>query len=248
MKAKAMKLALKHASPTFLTILSIVGVISTAILSSKATLKYKNYLDEEEKEKPETKNDILVAAKIYAPAIAVGAGTILGCVGANYLNTKRIAGLTAGYALITKGYKDFENKAEELIGKERIQRIKELVAIDSAKEKNVKGHKESDDICTYYESFRDEFFEVSKATLIEAEYAVNRMMASQGFVSLNTFYDYLGLEPIDIGDEVGWSYGVGSDLYGYSWVDFEHHEFDLEDGMKAIHILFPYPPDEGYMK
>lgn len=245
------KLNLRHASPTILTILSIAGVIGTAVLASKATLEYKKYLDESENDiyKPDTKEKATKAAKTYAPTIAVGAATILSCAGANYLNTKRIAGLTAGYAMLAKGYKDFEKKATELIGEGNVAAIKRAITIDSAKEKEIKKPESTSDgeILTYYEEFQDCFFELDKATVIEAEYAVNRKMAEQGYVSLNTFYEYLGLKPIDIGDEIGWSYGVGADYQGYSWIDFKHQAFEVDEGFEAIQIEYPYPPQIDFM-
>lgn len=252
------KLNLRHASPTVLTILSIAGVIGTAILASKATLEYKKYLDDIDKPhrreegiipNPTAKEKAIYAAKTYAPTIAVGAATILSCAGANYLNTKRIAGLTAGYAMLAKGYKDFEKKATELIGEGNVAAIKRAITIDSAKEKKIEKptNTNNGEILTYYEEFQDYFFELEKSTVIEAEYAVNRRMAEQGYVSLNTFYEYLGLRPIDIGDEIGWSYGVGADYLGYSWIDFKHQIFEIDDGFEAIQIEYPYPPEPGFM-
>lgn len=249
------KIGLKHASPTLLTILSVVGVIATAVLSSKATREY-DYICKESEEPMTDKEKALTVIKTYAPAIAVGGATILSTVGANFLNTKRIAGLTAGYAMLGKASKDFEQKARELLGNDKVDEVKTAIMRNAAADPKKKvltndKYKDYDNKILYYESFRDEFFELPKEKVIEAEYGVNRKMAENGYVSLNTFYDLLDLTPIDLGDEIGWSYGVGADFMGYSWIDFKHETYAVEDGvenpLEAIYISFPYPPEPGFM-
>lgn len=241
---------LKNGSPIALTVVGLIGVIGTAITASRATLKYKEYLDTRE-QKEDLKEDIkekaIEAVKIYWPAATICVGTLLSCGGASYLSNKKIAGLSAGYAMIAKGYNDFQKEIESVVGKDPITYSKQQIAKNEyCRNKEAFIYPENDKL-TYYEEFRGEFFEVDKATVIEAAYSINRLMASQGFVSLNNYYEFLNLSPIDIGDDLGWSYSVGADFYGYSWVDVEYSEFELEDGLNAIEIIFPCPPITGYM-
>lgn len=239
--------SLKRAAPIIFTGLSILGTIGTAILSARSAVKYKEITDDWKLEEPDKKEKMIITAKTFAPAALIGLATILSTTGASYLNAKNVASISAGYAMLTKGYKDFEKKARSVIGEDKYREIKRAIGIDSAKIKEYKKADMADsDNVTFYEAFRDEFFERDKSTVIEAEYAVNRLMATQGYVSLNEFYEQLDLPPIDLGDQIGWSYGLGADLYGYAWVDFEHYIFELEEGLEAIQILYPYPPDEHY--
>lgn len=232
-------------STVLLTIASIVGVIGTAILASRATLKVHEAMKENDISDTKEKAKLLV--KEYAPAAVAGVATIASSIASECMNAKRIGSLSAGYAMVNKVYKKHEDQIKKIFGSDGQKKIAEATAKDAAKRLSVHEMEEEGKVL-YYEEYRDEFFEIEPAKVIEAEYALNRLMASQGYVSLNNFYEYLDLSPIDTGDEIGWSYGVGADYQGYSWIDFEHHEYELEDGLMAVYILFPYPPQKGFME
>jgi hypothetical protein len=55
--------------------------------------------------------------------------------------------------------------------------------------------------------------------VLEAEYHLNRNWHLGGDICVNDFYDFLGIEHIDCGDELGWYWSDGID-----WIDFNHHK------------------------
>lgn len=82
------------------------------------------------------------------------------------------------------------------------------------------------------------FFESSLNRVIQAEYYSNRDFAIGTQLSVNDFYGFLGLDPIDDGDEIGWTMSSG-----YSWIDFRHYKTTLEDGLEVCIIDMDYVPE-----
>jgi hypothetical protein len=59
-----------------------------------------------------------------------------------------------------------------------------------------------------------------------------------GSITLNEFYNFLGLSEIECGDEIGWDIYNG-ELY---WIDFTHHVTKLDDGIEICIIDFEWNP------
>ena len=87
--------------------------------------------------------------------------------------------------------------------------------------------------------------------LIKAEYDVNRKLFTTGGASLNDFYQSLvdngaciELEPY--GDELGWSPGILESHYWASWIEFDHFDTEMEDGMECTIISMRCAPVIDY--
>lgn len=78
----------------------------------------------------------------------------------------------------------------------------------------------------------------------------NRNLALRESVSLNEFYEFLGLEPTTFGDGVGWSLELGAKWYGYSWIDFyhEYYESDDPDIPSYYTICVPFGPSADFLE
>lgn len=93
---------LYRSSPTILTVVASVGVVTTTIMAVRATPKAIKILKEAELEKGEdlSKLEIIRAAgPIYIPSVLLGVSTIACIFGANALNQKKQASLMSAYAM-----------------------------------------------------------------------------------------------------------------------------------------------------
>lgn len=54
---------------------------------------------------------------------------------------------------------------------------------------------------------------------------------------LNEFYNLLGLDATEIGDELGWTL-----VDDFMWIDFDHRKSKLKDGREYYLIETPYGP------
>lgn len=254
--------SLKQASPTILSVLGAVGVVATVIMAVRATPKALERI-EDAKETKNLKNGedltrmetIAACWQCYIPATATGIATI-GCIlGANILNRRQQAALTSAYALLNRTYQDYRKSVKNVFGEEGHKRVLDDMAVERVSENHTiytQGAFESTtlDFCVpeeehlFYDIYSDRQFASTIGKVLQAEYHLNRMFALNGSVSLNDLYNYLGLEPVKDGDDIGWWVDDNDEIY---WVDFDHSVTFIDDGperpqVECLLIEFAKPP------
>ena len=205
-------------SSTILTCMGAAGVIATAVLTGRATIKAVRIVDEIE---VHSKKEIVKAAwKEYIPAAGVGIATIACIFGANTLNKKQQAALMSAYALLDQTYKIAEEKVSDICP--------------------------ADGKLLFYEPNYGQGFERTMLEVQDAEYRLNQKFAVEGEASLNDFFELLDLNKTDTGDLIGWSQEMAWDNYNYQWIEFEHELKKTEVGREYYQINMPFPPTFGY--
>ena len=235
------KLFFKRNTSTILTCLGAAGVITTAIMTVKATPKAVMLLEEAEQAKEEklTKLEtVVVAGPVYIPSILVGAGTIACIFGANMLNKRQQAALTSAYALLNSSYMEYKNKVIDILGEEGHDEIQSEIAKDNYDE----SIKVSDGKELFYDAYSGRYFESTKYKVKEAEYYLNRDLVSRDYIYLNEWYDYLGIEQVEGGWDVGWCGSICYEMYWQMWVDFSHKKTVMDDGLECTVIDFWQAP------
>lgn len=129
----------KH-SPKILFVAGAIGFVATVILASRATMKLHDVLDDHEAEvegakkiaeleqysEAEHKKDLVQihvktafdVAKLYALPVIVGVASIAALTGAHIVLDRRLAGVTAAYAAMDKGFKEYRKRVEDRFGKD----------------------------------------------------------------------------------------------------------------------------------
>lgn len=244
---------LKKNSATILTVAAAAGVITTSILSAKAAIKASRVLAHKEEEKGEklTLEETMSAVwTIYIPPVVAGVSTIACVFGANILNQRQQASLASAYALIDSSYKEYKAKLKELYGEEAHNNIVDAIAAEKCDEVHISAggltsaytqEIESDaEPRLFYDEYSGRYFETTIEKVLLAEYHLNRNYILRGFARLNEFYEFLGLEPTDYGETVGWD--ICGEIY---WIDFNHRKAfigDDNDGFECYIIEMPYCP------
>lgn len=242
----------KH-SASILTFAGAAGVAVTAVMTAKATPKAVRLLKEAEKENQDrlTKAEqFKTAAPVYIPAAVTGVLTVSCIFGANILNKRTQASLSAGYALLSNAYSAYRNKNIELYGEEAHKNILNSIAAEKSKSVDIytpgpvsssslsfAGIEEEERL--FYDCFSDRYFQSTLSRVLQAEYHLNRNFILGADVTLNDFYKFLGIEPSDAGDEVGW---LGYWDNSLAWIDFDHSVVQLEDGLECLCVDMVYPP------
>lgn len=238
--------SLKRATPTILTCLSAVGMVVTIVMAVKATPKAMELLKEATEEKGEelTKAEVLkAAAPAYVPTALLGVSTLSCMFGANVLNRKQQASYISAYTLLDNSFRKYKEKIKEMYGECADSEVKERIIEEEHDGLDISL---SDEKLVFYEENYGEFFELSKEEVLIAENELNRTFILRGYVTLNDFYGYLGLQEKDYGEVLGWSTTVGEEIYGYRWIDFEHKKHTLDDGLEYYIISMPFPPTMDY--
>lgn len=139
-------LTVKSHSPVILLGAGAVGMVTTVVLASKATLKMSEILDEaealdnkveeagekaqaaglsytdEDKRKDRLTVRVKTAikiAKLYAPTIIIGGASLACFVGSHTILTKRNAGLSAALMGATKAFAEYRNRVVDELGKQK---------------------------------------------------------------------------------------------------------------------------------
>lgn len=252
--------ALKKAAPTLLSCAGAAGVVATAVLAVKATPKALQALETAQEAKQAENGEKLTRMETigacwtcYAPAAATGIVAI-GCIfGANVLNRRQQAALVSAYALVSRSYNEYKRKVKEVCGPEAHRKVLAALAAEKSVKPSIQAggiaqmtslefEGAGEDERLFYDSIGERYFQSTISQVLQAEYHLNRNFAlSGGFITLNQFYEFLGISGIPGGDEIGWM--VSDGLY---WVDFDHTKAVVDDGpggeVECWIIDAPFPP------
>ena len=252
MQTKKVLNSLKKASPTILSILATLGMVGTTVTAVRSTPKAIQLIKENSIKKygndsEFTKKEAVASAwRCYIPSLIIGVSTVACIFGSNFINKKQKAALIGAYSLISNSYREYKEKVVELYGEETHRKIMESLAVEKAKKNNI--HAQSlltdcnlidgdEDIHLFYDSFSERYFESTLCRVMNAEYHFNRNFVTLSGACLNEFYDFLGIEPIKSGSDIGWA--VDDEFY---WVDFTHQLVHLDGGLDCYIIDYAFPP------
>lgn len=203
----------KH-SPEILTGIGIAGMVTTTVLAVKATPKALELIGQRKYELETDKltpiETVKVAWKPYIPAAVTGVASVACLIGASSVNARRNAALATAYQLSTTALAEYKEQVVETIGEKKEEVIREKV---SQKQLDKTPVTSSEVIMTgngtslCLDPLSKRYFECDIEVIRKAEITLNKQMQQSmcGSVSLNEFYDEIGLDRIDIGDDLGWN-------------------------------------------
>ena len=238
----------KHA-PTILTAAGTAGFIGTTILASKATLKVEETVAEEtallvkvheahEAGKLEDKDALhdkvilytrmtTKLAKLYAPALILGAASIVSLATGHGIMLKRNASLAAAYAAVDQAFKTYKKKVESKFGKEAV-----LDALVSTAEEDLTKDEMTleaitavDGVSPYgviFDSSNNNWSADEDLSMLhlkcQQQYA-NDILQTRGHIFLNEVYKMLGFPHTPAGAVTGWVKGHGDDFIDFNIFD-----------------------------
>lgn len=209
----------KH-SPEILTGVGIAGMITTTVLAVKATphalelIEEKHdelYPDDEDKEIAISPVDAVKSCwKCYIPAAITGTTSVACLIGAVSVSSRRTAALAAAYHLSESTLSEYKDKVIQTIGDKKEKAVREKISEERV-EKNPITKNEV--IITekgetmFMEPLSKRYFKSNIELIRKAENRLNKQILTDitGYVSLNEFYDEIGLDRTDLGDDLGWN-------------------------------------------
>jgi hypothetical protein len=239
-------LKLEKGSPKILFGVGVVSMVGSTVLACRATLKLEEVLEqtntnlhiadrlqhrdysEEDRQKDKTiiyARAAVDVAKLYAPAVLVGAAGVMCLTKSHNMLEQRYAAVSAAYVALDKGFREYRARVVDRYGEQDDQEFrygaqKVAVETDSGRKKEVV--RVSFDEPSVYAKFFDQLCAPWQK---EAEYNLyflkcqqeyhNHMLRARGHVFLNEVYDALGIDRTKEGAVVGWLLGHGDD-----YIDF----------------------------
>lgn len=279
--ARNIKFGAKKHSPEILIVSGIVGLVTAGVLACRATTKVQNILNErdaslgsvdilenDEHEADYTAEDAkrdkiiisvksgLKIARLYAPAVVLGATSAISILAGHNILSKRNAALAAAYATVEGSFNEYRKRVAERFGEEvdkelkfgvKAKQITETITDENGKEKHVKKTaKVADgnlgnspyafifDKQTSPSMYENDIDYMLMRLRHEQQYA-NDLLVARGYLPLNEVLERLGLKPSKMGQIVGWATGGSGD----GFVDFGAKELDVDtiDGVEKKIVL-----------
>lgn len=166
----------------------------------------------------------LKLAKLYGPAVLLGAASITSILVGHRILHKRSLALAAAYTAVDTGFKQYRGRVVERFGKEldrelkyniKAREIEETVVDEDGNEKTVKKTVEvADRNALELSPYTFCFDETARGWVRDAErnkfflarqqdYA-NELLHSKGIVFLNEVLDMVGIDRVPMGQRIGW--------------------------------------------
>lgn len=236
----------KH-SPEILMGIGITGMISTTVLAVKATPKAVRLIEDAEQEKEDKLTPVETVKtcwKCYIPAAATCVFSTACLIGSSSVHAKRNAVLATAYKISKTALSDYREKVIETIGEKKEKEVRDKVAKDKIEKQPVSKSEviitdRGNTLCYDYQSGR--YFNSDIDRIKSAKNEINNRLLNEMYVSLNDFYDELGLGHTPLGDELGWQYnGELLDLHLSSQL--------TDDGRPCIVVDYNIAPKRDYYK
>lgn len=209
-------------SPAILTGFGVAGIFGTAYMAYKASPKAHDILaryhedkllvdpDDKEAKGAILKETAIDLTKVMAPTILMGVVSSACVIGSNRISAKRVAVLSAAYSLADSRLKEVGNKMLESFGEAKVQKVREGLAKDRLETVEKESLIPTDVIipggkCLCMDGHTKRFFVSSAEKIGQAINELTADVMTEMYVSLNDFYDKIGLEHIPLGDDLGWN-------------------------------------------
>lgn len=245
----------KH-SPTILFTAGLVGMGATVVTACRSTLKLEGVLDRAQDDmetskrlyaetvqgtrsdysEHDHKQDMLHiyirtgfrVAKLYAPSVVLGGLSVAALTGSHKILTTRNAGLTAAYAALDKGFKEYRARVVDEYGEDKDREFRfgtdeRTVTVEgkNGPKKTVQKKASQGSGKSIYARFFDENNknwdqgnpEYRLAFIKLQQNWLNDRLRARGHVFLNEAYEALGFEHTPAGSQVGWLWGGNGDDY-----------------------------------
>lgn len=198
-------------SPAILTSLAVTGAITSTVLAGQASFKAARLIAEEEESRQEildSKEKVEKVWPLYIPAASACVTTVIAIVAVNQIGTRRTAAMAAAYSVSERAFGEYRDKVVTKLGERKEQGVRDEIAQDRVAanpppQQMLVMIGEGDVLC--YDQFSGRYFKSSMEDLKQAQNEMNLQIINENYASLNDFYDQIGLDTIEIGDEFGWS-------------------------------------------
>lgn len=254
--------AQKH-SPEILIGVGVVSMASTVVLAVKATPKALELIEEEKANKIQNATIeeakewdvngeipmkplevVKVAWKPYIPAAVSGVVSVACFIGANSVHAKRNAALATAYQLSTTAFNEYREKVVETIGEKKETAVRDKISKDKVDKNPVNDSViimtgKGNTLC--YDSHSDRYFRSDIDKIKNAVLTLNEKMinGNEMYISLNEFYDEIGLKHTETGSVLGWRIDKGK-------IDIRYSAQITDDNEPCIVLDHLMPPEYGF--
>lgn len=208
----------KEHNPEILVGLGVAGMMTSTVLAVKATPKALDIMEDKKADLGVTyltRKEIAQATwKIYAPSIGVGLASAACIILGTSKSIKRNTALATVYALSESTLREYQSKAKEMLGEEKAAELDREVAKSRVRKREVTTivetegseyiHHTGNGDTLIYDTLSGRYFRSSMNAIESAVNSINKSLLNDYIMTLNEFYNELGVPTIGAGSLIGW--------------------------------------------
>lgn len=214
---KALNFTKEH-NPEILVGLGVVGMMSSTVLAVKATPKALDIMEDKKADMGVTyltRKEIAQATwKLYAPSVGVGLASAACIILGTSKSIKRNTALATVYALSESTLREYKSKAKEMLGEEKAKELDREVSKARVRNREVTTvietegseyiHHTGNGDTLVYDSLSGRYFRSSRNAIEAAVNSINKSLLNDYVMTINEFYNELGVPTIGVGSLIGW--------------------------------------------
>lgn len=219
---KLAKNGVQKKAPEILTGIGIAGMATTVVLAVRATPKAMRLIEDEELRRGadesyetcdlKTHEIVKVAWTPYIPALLMGIGSTACLIGGISVSARRTAALATAYKISETALSEYKEKMIEAVGEKKVHAIKEKIDKETVEKNPVSKNQvilteKGNTLC--YDVLSGRYFKSDIEKIKKAVNEINRQLTYDMYISLNEFYDELGLPHTKMGYDLGWNLDDG---------------------------------------
>lgn len=208
----------KEHNPEILVGLGVVGMATSSVLAVKATPKALEIMEDKKADLGVTyltRKEIAQATwKLYAPSVGVGLASAACIILGTSKSIKRNTALATVYALSESTLREYKSKAKEMLGEEKAKELDREVSKARVRNREVTTvietegseyiHHTGNGDTLVYDSLSGRYFRSSKNAIEAAVNSINKSLLNDYVMTVNEFYNELGVPTIGAGSLIGW--------------------------------------------
>lgn len=244
--------ALKEHAPGIMTGIGIFGMAASVGLAVWQTPKADILLQQKKQEKQQAGQEPKVTAmetvkavwKPYLPSLLTFAASAGLLIGSGHIAGVRTATMATALGLSETAFREYKTQVVKSLGEKKEGLIqdevaKEKIAAHPVKDQQVIITGGGETLC--YDSISGRYFKSCMEKLKRAENEINRRLLGEMYISLNEFYDEIGLKNVDCGDVLGWNTSGG-------FMEIRYTSTLTEEGTPVLVMNYAVMPVSGYDK
>jgi Icc-related predicted phosphoesterase len=198
-------------SPAILTAVGAAGVLTTAFLTGKATIKacelreydFPNLEQRQSRPKQET---IKRCWKLYIPAAGAATVTVTSIILANRIGMRRMAALAAAYAMSEKAMTEYKEKVVEKIGKKKAKEVVDEITQEKLKTVNTQHVHIGQGEVLMLDTYTMKPFSSTMERVRKVENDLRELLLSPSeTVNCSDWLKGIGLKATPYSDDFGWN-------------------------------------------
>ena len=236
------KILSNKAVPIIFTALGAVGVIGSTVVTAKQTSKACKALDKAKGDKGSelTKKEVVeTAASFYIPVVVMD-GLTIGCIACSgILSRQQNLALMSGCTAMGNYIRNYRTKTATLVGVEQEAEINKSALQHMEYNFHNNGAIAADRIYRFVDTYSGQTVDKTERQVIDAFYHINRNFVLRGTMTMNDIYEFLGMQPIPEGNDIG--FDISSEMF---WIDVEFELPDETVNPPVVKIDYVWGPED----